>query len=140
MPIQLTRQKNILILILFLSVSLLSGCLPASYSLTTEELAKQWWNQGAEATMRKYSGKTVELSGVVAGKAPARTSSEATLLLYENSPAQLLITVDFPPERFQDVAAIRQGSFLTVKGTFYGVIGSKNGWNNIVIHNAKIVD
>ena len=86
MPIQLTRQKNVLILILFLSVSLLSGCLPASYSLTTEELAKQWWNQGAEATMRKYSGKTVELSGVVAGKAPAPVPAVRPLCCFTRIP------------------------------------------------------
>ncbi|HWR39618.1 MAG TPA: hypothetical protein VN611_08955 [Patescibacteria group bacterium] len=135
-----TTYKQIFILFLLLTTALISGCLPANYSLTTQELAKAWMQQGPEDTIRKYSGKTVELSGVVAAKTPLKGDSEVTLLLYENSPAQLLITVSFPPDRFADIAALKQGSFITVKGTFYGVMGSKNGWNTIVINNAKLVE
>ena len=135
---RLRRQEAVLIL---LTLALLaSGCLPASYSLTTQELAKQWLQQGPEDTLRKYSGKTIELSGVVAGRSPSRGDAEATLLFYENSPAQLLITLSFPLDRYSDFAVIKQGSFITVKGTFYGVMGSKNGWNNIIITNTKRVE
>ena len=135
-----TQQQKILILVLLLSLSILPGCMPASYSLTTQELTKQWLHQGPLEIQRKYVGKTIELSGIVASKNIARDTGEATLLLYENSPAQLLITVSFPLDKIAELSKLKQGNFITVKGTFYEITTSHNGWNTMVIRNDKLME